>query len=167
MNQFANNLISRKLATGLSVAALSLSALCVSPAQAMPGGHYAMAGTSPEKMLQRIDKKLDLTQEQRAQIEGILNAGSDVRKADVSRLKELHKALQAQQQGFDAANAQALSDEVGLITARLTYKRVSAKAEIFQLLDDEQRTKLITMQNAREERRATRRNAKERKHRDK
>lgn len=167
MNQFAHNLISRKLATGLSVAALSLSVLCVSPVQAMPGGHHGMAGASPQKMLERIDKNLDLTQGQRAQVEGILNAGSDVREADVARLKEIREALHAQQEGFDAASARALSDEAGLIIARLTYQRVSSRAEIFQLLDEEQRTKLTTIQNAKEERRAARRNAKERKHRDK
>jgi Spy/CpxP family protein refolding chaperone len=98
--------------------------------------------------------RLDLSEEQQAEVGKVLDTTRDALAADRQRLKELRSELHAQRENFDAGETQAAADEVGQITARMVYQATSTFSQVYQLMTPEQRQQMDSMMEKRHERRA-------------
>jgi len=101
------------------------------------GGH--MAG-----MLLR---GLDLTDEQKAKVKEIMEAGKTTVEPLMQQLKENRAKLHeiGTNGTFDQAAVEALAAEQGNTTAKLIVERAKVKAQVFALLTDEQKAKAAEM----------------------
>ena len=130
-----------RLPTALLLAVLAVAGLA-SIAQAAPG-FGPMAG-GPGFMLEHMADHLDLTDEQRVTIEGILEAS----KPEMEALREQVKANREAIQALDPASASydaelnnlALSN--GELATTGTLLAVRVKTEVAAVLTDEQKAKL-------------------------
>ena len=75
-----------------------------------------------------------------------------VRKGEPERMMEIRQELKAMNEDFDAGKAQQLADELGAIASRMAYRMASAPAEIYALLEPEQREELAALEERRERR---------------
>ncbi|QIB64174.1 Spy/CpxP family protein refolding chaperone [Kineobactrum salinum] len=134
----------RKTARNTGLALLLLGSLAAAPGWTAPGdGHH---GADPERMLTKMSRHLDLSQEQQDRVSQLLAQAHEAGAADRERMQALRGQLRDQQSNFDAGTAQALADELGQITARSSFRRAETRAGIYQLLDDSQRQKLERME---------------------
>ncbi len=141
--------ISRALIGGTAVLVTTVS-LAVAAWPGKPGGDRA---PDPEHMVERLTRHLELTAEQQDRAEEIFSQGFEEARADHERIEELHESLRGQVAEFDAGAAQATADEIGAITSRMVYRRASAQASLYQILDEEQRAELEAFAKKREKRR--------------
>lgn len=137
-----------------------LATLLMVTAMAWAGGHkgfpHQERGHDPERMLTHLTEQLELSETQQGEIESIFTAGKDAMETDVNRLSEIRDALHSQNTSFNEAEAVALTDELGQITARLSYQKISTRAAVYQLLDDEQREEMDALQASRKGQRKNR-----------
>lgn len=133
---------------------LSTFALCgvlgALPAWSMgPGteGHR-----NPARMLERLSAHLELTGEQEQQVRDILEQGSEQASADRQRLRSLRDALAQQRNSYDAAKTQQLADELGEVSARMAFDITHKYAQVYQVLDEQQRAEFERLQAEREAR---------------
>lgn len=133
----------RKIARNAGFALLLLGALAAAPGWTAPEGPHH--GGDPERMLQKMSAHLELTQEQQDRVSQLLEQAREAGAADRERMQELQRALRDQASNFEPATARALTDELGQIKARSSYRRTETRAAIHELLDDEQREKLEQM----------------------
>lgn len=137
------------------IPATALSGLLLASA-AWSVGHPHGRDFDPERMLSRMVEHLQLTEVQEAEIGAIFDEAGVEMAADRARIEEIRESLKAQRESFDAGTAQKLSDELGEITARLTYNSVSTRAQVYDVLTVEQREELIQMREEHEERKSRR-----------
>lgn len=116
-------------------------------------GHAHDMEFDASRTVERMADRLDMSDEQRAKIEAILEAGGEQTTPDRERLQELKQLMHAQAANFDAGEAQTLADEIGEISGRLSYSLTAGYAEIYQLLDEEQRQQMDEWREQREARR--------------
>ena len=128
--------ISRNLVLGTVFSGLALGA-----AAGWTKDGYRMHG-DPAQMVARMADKLDLSEEQQSGIEAILTETREQSAADHARLRELRQQLRSQRGEFDADAARRQADEIGQITGRMVYQAASTQAQVYQLLNDEQRAEL-------------------------
>ncbi len=124
------------LAVGAVAGATLLFALSVTSAphfQGGPGGPHRGA---------HLLQSLDLSEEQRAKVDAQMSASRDATRADRERMRELREQARNLREDFDAGRAQQIADEMGQITSRLAYAKISGRAQVYALLDDEQREAL-------------------------
>ena len=117
------------------------------------GEHEKRGGFDPDRMLSHMTERLELSASQQADIEKVLASGKEAAEVDRKRMGEIRDALRAQRADFNESEAQKLSQELGQITARISYQMVSSHAEIYQLLNEDQREKMDTMMATRDQRR--------------
>lgn len=97
---------------------------------------------------------LDLTDDQKAKVKGIMDAS----KASIEPLMQQMKDNHAKIAGlgadgkFDQAQVEALANQQGSITSQMIIEREKAKAQIFAILTDEQKAKAAEMRTKFEER---------------
>jgi Spy/CpxP family protein refolding chaperone len=127
--------------------ALSAATLAMGPS----GGDH-----DPGRMLSHLSERLELTDDQQDQVEGIIQAGKTESAADRQRLHELREELMDMAPGFDPDKARKAADEIGDITGRMVYRHASTYAEFYALLTDEQRASLEQLAAERGERRQNR-----------
>lgn len=121
------------------VGALVITLVLAASSWAMaPSGRHA----DPERMLDRMTHKLDLTQEQQSEIGALLNASSAAIKVDTDRARVLRQTLRDQRKDFDAGSAQAAADELGQLTGRIVFARTSTRAQVYGLLTPEQQASM-------------------------
>ncbi|MDP4651691.1 MAG: Spy/CpxP family protein refolding chaperone [Haliea sp.] len=126
--------------------ALALAAIIsVAPAFAAP------ERGNPERMLERLTQRLELTKEQQSSIGELLQATQAEGAADQRRMQEIREALRAQGDNFDAASSEALTAEMGEITARTSYRRAETRSLLRAQLEEAQRARLDTMEKQRSE----------------
>jgi len=118
-----------------------------------PGGR----SFDPDRMLERLSHKLDLSEEQQAEVRPLLAESLESIAADRQRFKELRKAMAEQRRDFDAGTAQSMANELGEITARMIYARTSTKAQVYALLTEEQQAQMDDMAQRRKEHKRHRR----------
>jgi Spy/CpxP family protein refolding chaperone len=89
----------------------------------------------------RMAEKLNLNDEQKAQIKQITDAEKTKVEPIFAALKENHQKLEAltADGSFDEAKVQALATEQGNISAQLIVEKERTKSQIFQILTPEQR----------------------------
>ena len=96
---------------------------------------------------------LNLTEEQKAQIKQIRQAGKEKIKPIREQMKANRQKLAELSAGnFDQAQVQAIATQQGSLTAQLIVERESVKSQIFQILTPEQKAKAAEMQAKRKQR---------------
>ena len=140
MNRTLSKILPGSILTGVLL--LSAGAWSMGP----PAGH------NPDKMLAYMAQELDLSESQEAQINSIVDESRESGAEDQERLGEIRTAMKAQRTDFDAGRTQKLADELGEITARMAYRMTSTQAQIYQLLEPEQREQMLELAEHREER---------------
>ena len=142
-------IINRKnwLIGATAAAAIATSALSWSMGPRGGGDH------DPGRMLARISDRLDLSAEQKASVDELLNSARQASAADRKRLDDLREELVEMRTNFDAAKAKPIADEIGQITGRMVFEASKTWSGVYQLLDDEQRQQLEKLMEEREARR--------------
>ena len=113
------------------------------------GGH----DFNPEDMSSFLSRKLDFTEEQEAAVNNLLTASHEESEPDLQRLQTLDEQLRNHRGTFDEVAAREAADEIGEITARMVFLKVSTFAEITALLTQEQREQAAELREKRAERR--------------
>ena len=138
-----------KILTVTLAAVLNLGGLATTPSLA--------AETSPpaqplrQRIFQRIADKLNLTDDQKAQIKTILSGERGTLQPLLSRLHDARKNLRAAIRASDASEAavRAASAQVADVEADLAVERMKIFGKIAPILTDEQRRKIADLeQNA-------------------
>ncbi len=135
------------------IAASSLGVLVSLSAATWSMGHRGGMDHDPSRMLNHMAERLELSDSQREQVESIMDSGREQSAADRARLEELREQLKAMRDDFDAGKAQQYADEIGEITSRMVYRFSSSFAEVYRLLDDDQRAELEQFEQERDQRR--------------
>ncbi len=86
----------------------------------------------------RLARHLDLTDEQREQIAGVINSAKLESAVDRERQRQLMEELQLQAENFDTGTTQNLADELGQVMSRLTYSRIYTMSQVRAVLTEEQ-----------------------------
>lgn len=111
-------------------------------------GHH-----DPAQMMAHMASKLDLSEEQQAQMKQVMAETREASAGDIKRMQELRGQLQAQAKDFNAGNAQKLADEVGELAGRMAFQVTKTFAEVYQLLSPEQRLEMDELMAKRDARR--------------
>lgn len=119
-------------------------------------GPAMIASGPPERMLEHMAEHLDLSDEQREQVRAIFDRGDELARADRERLHELRSRLRDNRDDFDAGAVQAAADEIGQITARMTYRMAEKQHQVREVLTGEQREELDEFAERRKEHRGKR-----------
>ena len=135
-------------AVAAGVTLLSLSAASWSMDHGGPMNH------DPARMVAHMVDRLDLTEDQQAQVAELMASSSAQSATDRKRLQELREDLRGQRDNFDAGQAQKMADEMGEITSRMVFQVTSTQAGIYELLTDEQKAEMDEMMEQRDERRS-------------
>lgn len=108
---------------------------------------------NPTKMVSVLADKLELTETQEKDIGALLKASHAESEADRQRLATLKEILNQQEQSFNEEVTRETAEEVGEITARMLYTKTSTAAQIFALLNAEQREAMAELEKKRQFRR--------------
>jgi Spy/CpxP family protein refolding chaperone len=116
------------------------------------GGRFGGPGGpgGPMGMLPMLGRELNLTPAQRDQIKAIADSHKDEWKALADRERVARTVLN-DAIGADTLNEAAIrqkSAEAAAVDADLAVARAHARAEVFQILTDDQKTQLKNMQSA-------------------
>jgi Spy/CpxP family protein refolding chaperone len=109
---------------------------------------FAAASSAPaplrQRIFQRIAEKLDLTDDQKAQIKSILSGEKDTLQPLLAQLNDARKNLRAAIQAGDAneTTVRAASARVAVVEADLAVERMKIFGKIVPTLTDEQRHKI-------------------------
>lgn len=112
------------------------------------GHHFGHRG------FERIAAKLNMTDAQKEQAKQILETSRATVKPLVETMRANRQKLQALSASgqFDEAQVKVIADEQGAITAQLIVEKERAKAQLFQILNDEQKAQAKEMLNQMKER---------------
>ncbi len=131
-----------KLLTIATAAAIIACGLTSAPAQ----DTNSAAGTRPGhgQILQRIAKKLNLTDDQKSQIKAVLGGEKDTLKSLFGQLHDARKNLRAAIHASDANETavRAASAKVAGVQADLAVERMRLYGKIAPILTDQQRRKI-------------------------
>lgn len=150
-----------KMMTGIILTTLLLTVTGMALAQDPEGRHHQRGDQSMPAVdeLMRAIKRLDLSEEQKTSIKGIMHGlKTEERplaremKAGHQQLKELIKA-----DSFDEAAVAALAEKEGALAAERLIITSRAMSGVYAQLTDEQRAELETMASERAAKRAARR----------
>jgi len=110
------------------------------------GGHRGGFG--------RLAKNLNLTDAQKEQVKQITEASRAKVKPLMESMRANHQKMETLTAGgqFDEAQIQAVASEQGAISAQLIVEKERTKAQIFQILTDEQKAQSIQMKEQMKER---------------
>lgn len=135
----------------LSIVAPAMATLFVAAASwSLPQGDDGRP--DPQHRITHLAKMLELSEEQEATVQTLMIASFEESEADRERLRELRDQLRGEPGSFDAATAQVAADEIGQITSRMVFRRANDRAQLYQLLDEEQRVMMTEMAEHRRER---------------
>ncbi|MGH7783842.1 MAG: Spy/CpxP family protein refolding chaperone [Candidatus Binatia bacterium] len=132
----------------LAIAILAVGAAFVVAQKAMHhgfGGHGTGFGRmhGPGLML----RGLNLTDDQKAKVKGIMDAGRTTVKPIMQSLGENHKKMEdlTANGAFDEAQVQALATEQANLMAKMIVERERTKSQVFAILTDDQKAKAAQM----------------------
>jgi protein CpxP len=117
-----------------SAAVISMAAWSMGPPHGMGG--------DPARMIAHLGDRLDLRDEQQTEVESLVATVRQTSDTDRTRMRELRTEMLAMKGDFDPGKAQAIADEIGQLTGRMVYQASETFAQVYQVLDDEQRTEL-------------------------
>ena len=132
-----------KLLTIATAAAIIAGGLTSAPAQ---DTNDSAAGTRPGRgqILQRIAKKLNLTDDQKSQIKAVWGGEKDTLKSLFGQLHDARKNLRAaiHAAGAKEADVRAASAKTASVEADLAVERMKLYGKIAPILTDQQRRKI-------------------------
>jgi len=136
-----------KLLTIATAAAIIAGGLTSAPAQ--DTGDSA-AGTRPGRgqILQRIAKKLNLTDDQKSQIKAVWGGEKDTLKSLFGQLHDARKNMRAaiHANGAKEADVRAAAAKTASVEADLAVERMKLYGKIAPILTDEQRRKIADLE---------------------
>ena len=135
-------------------AALAIAAVMSMAAWSM-GPSHGMGG-DPARMIAHLSDRLDLSAEQQAEVESLVATTKQSSETDRARMRELRSQMMAMKGDFDPGKAQSVADEIGQLTGRMAYQASETFAQVYQVLNAEQRTQLDSMMTKYSERRGRR-----------
>lgn len=118
------------------------------------GGRHKRGG----RMMGRMFRQLDLTDEQKAELKSI-------RQASRENMKPIREQMHANRQSlrdltangsFDEAQVQAIASQMGSLHAQMIVEKERNKAKMFAVLSAEQKAKLAELRQSFEQKRAER-----------
>jgi len=132
-----------KLLTIATAAAIIAGGLTSAPAQ---DTNDSAAGTRPGhgQILQRIARKLNLTDDQKSQIKAVLSVDKDMLKSLFGQLHDARKNLRAaiRANGTNESAVRAASAKVASVEADWAVERMKLYGKIAPILTDQQRRKI-------------------------
>ncbi|MCB1676868.1 MAG: Spy/CpxP family protein refolding chaperone [Halioglobus sp.] len=140
--------ITRALAGALLAGAALLALSGASWSMCQGGG----MNFDPGRMLDHMDERLDLSDDQRSQIEELLNATREKNRTDREQLATLREKLHALREDFDSDRARAIATQIGEITGNMVFEMSRTHAQVFALLDAEQRAEMDELMERRHRR---------------
>lgn len=102
-------------------------------------------GMDSERMLERMTRKLDLTEQQQTEIGALLEQSRGAMHGDAQRMRALRESISAQRRNLDEGSLQAAADEIGQLTSRMIVARTSMQAQIYGLLSASQQDAMDKM----------------------
>jgi len=120
-----------------TAAVMSMAAWSMGPSHGMGG--------DPTRMIAHLSDRLDLSAEQQTEVESLVAAAKQGSDVDRARMKELRSQMLAMKGDFDPGKAQAVADEIGQLTGRMVYQASDTFAQVYQVLNAEQRAELDSM----------------------
>ena len=115
---------------------------------------FAADGSAPaplrQRIFQRIAEKLNLTDDQKAQIKTVLSGERGTLQPLLSRLHDARKNLRAAIRAGDAneATVRAASAQVAEVESDLAVERMKIYGKIAPILTDEQRKKIADLEQS-------------------
>lgn len=150
--------MNKSLKAGLASALIVSSLGIVAPVSAKPSGdgadcdrgrHTGAVNKRGDNgfNVDRIAKKLDLSDDQRTQIEGIMAASKQQMRDHHDKLRANRKQLKSlmRQSPLDEVALRQIADSQGDLQADMTVLRAQQRAKINDILTSEQRAKLADM----------------------
>lgn len=126
-----------------------------------PGGHpggHGMDGFGGGHRFERMAEELNLSAEQKTQVEQIMQASRPQMKELRQQLMEKRRALMAlARQGYDEAQVTQQAQQVGDLVEQLTVLATRTGAQAYAVLTPEQQAQLEARMQERRERHAQRR----------
>ncbi len=124
-------------------------------AQAFPGFSGRDLGMDPQQMINKLSVKLDLTEDQREDIDAILNERSSTMESQRDELKSAHHALKeaSAAEPFDEAGLRELAERASELQVEAIVQGAKLRAEVRQVLTPAQREKMGEMHGKMQERR--------------
>jgi Spy/CpxP family protein refolding chaperone len=112
-----------------------------------PGGRMGLGG--PLGLLPMLGRQLQLTDAQRQQVKGIADSHRDEWKALADRARPAHDALNAAVTAgaVDEALVRQKAADLAAVEADMAVGRAHAFAEVFQILTDDQKARLKTIES--------------------
>ena len=147
-----------------------MGGLVLASAVALPGGAFADEhhgqhgggdhgkGHHMQEMFDRMAEKLDLTEEQRAQLKTKREAHHDALKSLKKQKHELRDEIRtALDSGADQTKLDGLAAQLGAVELRMMQQHHQMHKELESVLTDEQKAKMEQMRSEHQERRMKRR----------
>ena len=114
-------------------------------------GHHGPMSKNPEKMIEKMSRKLDLTDEQRDQAFAKLDEFTpqirEARQAIRDGMKRLHE-MDSEADNFES-NLENIANQQGKLVADMIKLRTAMHLEFEQLLNDDQKAKFEEMKQKR------------------
>ncbi len=135
----------RAIVAILAIAVLSVGAIVIFAQRSSHGGKHGGFG---HRGMGMIFKKLDLTEEQKAQAKEIVQAGFEKNKGVSEAMKANREKMKAATANgaFDGAVVSQIAAEQGQLSAQLIVEKERVKSQIFAILTDEQKAKAIELE---------------------
>lgn len=141
-----------------SILGLGANSGVIAASDGNPGGSQRAGheghGWHREGGMPRIFERLDLSQQQREQINQIMDEGKQARQERKKALWQNRKALrdQAMADTYDAQRVQELADQQAKLNAELTVMRTESFYRIYSVLTPDQKQKLAELKQQRKDR---------------
>jgi periplasmic protein CpxP/Spy len=126
------------------VLAAAIAACGLTPIKTLAADNSATPVSLRGKILQRIAEKLNLTDEQKAEIKTVLAGEKDALKSLLGQLHDARKNLRATIQAADAneTSVRAAAAKVAAVEGDLAVERMKIYGKIAPILTDEQRRQI-------------------------
>lgn len=130
-----------------SIAVLVVAATVLALAQGHPGQGEKMRGHDPGEMIEHISRELSLTDAQKEQMKGILEAQRPTEEERHAKLEDIRKQIDAATAGgqFDEATVRPLANQQAQLMADEMVDHLRLHSKMYSLLTAEQRTKADQM----------------------
>ncbi len=111
------------------------------------GGQERHGGPGGPDMIEHMARALGLTEDQKTQIKGIMEAARPAEEARDQKREELHKQLEAAtaKGQFDEAKVRDLANQQAQLMVESIVEHERMKAKVYSLLSADQRTKADEM----------------------
>ena len=108
-------------------------------------------------VMAHFSERLDLTEVQETEIADIFAEAHAITVEDKAQLESLNEQMRALIEDFNEAEALDIAQQIGDITGRLAFARAATRADVREVLTEDQLTQLQSIRESHQERRERRR----------